>query len=224
MDLISLILSKNASGGSATEKTVIFDGTPTKMDLTSAGLGYAYFCSADDLITAAKGQDIHFSVEFGGAKYSGVLPEVDYDKTLGVPYYWNKLPVQHEDVSYIPFLIYVPTLGGTGFQLQYGGGQDVGEITNLKLWTEYNENKVYYITCYSDGTNTMFFPVDQGKALASAIKMRLLIKYTDAGANTEYRTPTHVLTYSSGFDVALHVHEQDEMKHIAVENGQPRLG
>ena len=208
MDLISLILSKNASGGSATEKTVIYDGTPTKMDLTSAGMGYAYLLSSEDLLSLAYGQNVHFEYKLAdGTIKRGVLYKYNYMNDFSAPIIYGEFT-----------LLYVPLLGGTGISFDYA---DAGEFINLQLWTEYDENKPYYVTGYYDGTKNQFFFVDHKKARVAGEEMRLNVRHVDAGGNMVYLTPTRVLSVLEKIDVKLNNIDSSSLQQVTITDGQP---
>lgn len=204
-----------------TEKTILFDGTPTKLDLSSVGFGYAYLCSQDDLVSLAKGQDVHYEFTADGVTYSGVIDVIGYQSVLATPYLISTEEKAVGANSGYPFLIYAPTLGGTGFQLSMEVGLDVGEVTNIKLWTEYNENKPYFITGYYNGSTDVFLPTDQSKVRKAVISLRLAVKYLDVGGNIRYYTPTDTVMYGFGGENIGVVYDNDT--HISIENGQPTL-
>lgn len=160
------------------EKTMLYDGAPVKMDLSDAGLGYAYLLSNEDLFSRAYGQNVHYEYTLAsGTTAHGVLGRYSYMAELSVPMVYGAFT-----------LLYAPTLGGTGVSFNYS---DVGEITNIKLWTEYSEYKPYYVTGYDNvGTNAQFIPVEFEKAKVAAFAMRLMVRYLDNGGNTNHYIPT----------------------------------
>lgn len=173
------------------EKTMLYDGTPTKMDLSAAGMGYAYLLSGKNLFALARGQNVHFEYTLAnGTKAQGVLDNYDYMKALAVPMVYGAFT-----------LLFSSDLGGTGVSFNYA---DIGEIANLKLWTEYSENKPYYVTGYYNGTVSRvdFIPVELEKAKAAAFAMRLMVRYKDNGGNTVYYIPTEVF-YASNLNITV---------------------
>lgn len=182
------------------EKTMLYDGAPAKMDLSAAGMGYAYLLSSEDLFTRACGQNVHFEYTLAsGATAHGVLNKYGYMAELSTPMVYGAFT-----------LLYAPTLGGTGVSFNYA---DIGEITNLKLWTEYSEGKPYYVTGYYNGTTTVFFPVELEKATVAAFAMHLMVRYLDAGGNLDYYTPTEASEIAG--DLRITVTKGD----LTVQNG-----
>ena len=183
------------------EKTMLYDGAPVKMDLSDAGLGYAYLLSNEDLFSRAYGQNVHYEYTLAsGTKAHGVLSNYDYMDELSMPLVYGAFS-----------LLYAPTLGGTGISFNYA---DIGEISNLKLWTEYSENKPYYVTGYYNvGTNAQFIPVELEKAKVAACAMRLMVRYLDIGGNTIHYIPTK--TFGTSDTLYITVTEGD----LDVQNG-----
>lgn len=208
---------------SSVEKHIFFDGTPTKLDLSSVGLGYAYLCSASDLVSIAKGQNVHYEFTIDDIKYSGIMDNVGYNPDLTAPYLHDTkvMWTGGANIGY-PLLVYESTLGGTGFSLFSGTGRDVGDITNIKLWTEYTENELYFITGYSNGSNVVFFSVDQDKAIRGARNLKLAVKYLDSGDNVVYLIPSSFTCDFNGqsCDVLLHNIESAQVQRIQIKNGQ----
>ena len=189
------------------EKTMLYDGAPVKMDLSDAGLGYAYLLSNEDLFSRAYGQNVHYEYTLAsGTTAHGVLGKYSYMAELSVPMVYGAFT-----------LLYVPTIGGTGVSFNYA---DVGEITNLKLWTEYSEYKPYYVTGYYNGTADMYIHVDQDKAMAAIHATRLVVRCLDAGGNMDYHTPFVVTDCGSSMYVYLYTETDDSRKSIYIEDGK----
>lgn len=172
------------------EKTVLFDGKPTRTDLTSMGMGFAYLLSSEDLFSLAYGQNVHYEYTLAdGTTENGV--ESHY-------YYMSELSVPVLDGAFT--LLFVPALGGTGVSFNYA---DVGEITNLKLWTEYSEDKPYYLRGLALDHNTlMTLPYDMDKAY-SALQNGQLLVYFDSTIPVH---PAHVYQVENGVDTAFTVY------------------
>lgn len=196
------------------KNTVLFDGKPTRTDLTSMDVGFAYLCSAEDLLTLGKGQNIHYEFTAGGVKYFGVMNDLFYESAFNAPVYKGDTVTYGEDTA-TPMLVYVSSLGGTGFLY---GGHDMGEITNLKLWTVYSDNMPYYVTGFNDGAKEVFFPVEQEKVYSAVRDMRLIVRAMDAGQNTLYKIPTALLI--SPNNIYLGDFTGDLFSSITIENGQ----
>ena len=129
----------------APKKTVLYSGTPQKID--SGSMGILYVLSADNLLEVAEGQDIYGELVVGEATYSVVL-----DLYAEMPYF-NFRIVSGKDCAIgevlgTPTVAYIENLGGTGFGFLSGIGFDIGEIS-LTLWTEIGADKPYYITSLS---------------------------------------------------------------------------
>lgn len=134
----------------APKKTVLYSGTPQKID--SGSMGILYVLSADNFLELAEGQNIYGELVVGGDTHSFVL---DY---YGEIAYFNFRIVSGEDFDIgedlgTPTVAYIENLGGTGFGFLSGIGSDIGEIS-LTLWTELGGDKPYYISSLSldDGT------------------------------------------------------------------------
>lgn len=139
-------LPKEAMGG--IEKTVLYDGTPQRLDLTSHGLGILYLVSTENLLPLAEGQDIYYEYTTNGRIVNGVIygaPMVENGIVTTMSNYGSDSGVAVQ---------YNPDLGGFGFGLMLNSaGVDLGEIS-LKLWTEYSPYGNYVVRVVgSDAAN-----------------------------------------------------------------------
>lgn len=53
-------LKKMQDSGGNIVKTMLYEGSPTKIDLTALGMGTAYLLSTDNVISASYAQAIHY--------------------------------------------------------------------------------------------------------------------------------------------------------------------
>lgn len=141
-------------GCTSAKKTVLFSGTPQKIDADS--MGTLYVLTADNLFELTEGQDIYGELVVGENKHSFVLNyygEIAYIKSR----------IAQGDVFILdknygaPTVAYIENLGGTGFGfmgVMESAGLDLGEIS-LTLWTEIGGDKPYYITDLSLADHTI---------------------------------------------------------------------
>ena len=174
------------------ERKVIYDGKPTKLDLTAYGMGFSYQLSAEDMLPLSQGQDVHFAYEVDGVKTNGIL---------GSYWFMNQLnaPVISDDENKTS-LIYVAALGGTGFTVSSGqdaSGLDLGEISNLKLWIELRENVPYYITSYNAPGGDAYVPFSNETAFSYSRKGLLLMRYFNGGG---WGTTKHPLAVEPSYN------------------------
>lgn len=129
----------------APKKTVLYSGTPQKIE--SDTMGTLYVLSAENLLEKAEGQDVYGELVVDMTTYSFTL------KYYGEMPYFNFRLISGDDfdigeVTGDPAVAYIEDLGGTGFGFLSGIGFDIGEIS-LTLWTEIGGDKPYYITSLS---------------------------------------------------------------------------
>ena len=153
--------------GIETETTVLFEGTPMKLDLSSYGVGIVYQLSTEDLVRAAESLDVHFEYEVGGQKHSGVLNILGQNEIGAISYFRAEA-----DVSFA----YVEDLGGSGFIFAAG---DIGDISNMRVWTEYNADKPYYISRSPNikPDPDTWYPFSHEKAVTAAQKGLLILHW-----------------------------------------------
>ena len=139
------------------EQKVLFDGKPTRMDLSNYGLGIVYAMSSEDLIPLAEGQDIHYEYTANGETKSGVLLYYHYQSAIG------GLSVGADDGMGIA---HSSALGMTAFSYSRNlVAIDLGEVTNLKMWIEYRYDRPYILRYYMKGTEAVFLPISHDKAV-----------------------------------------------------------
>lgn len=137
----------------AAKKTVLYSGTPQKMNTDA--MGTLYVLTEDNLLEVAEGQNIYCELIAGGSTYSFVLNHyvempLAHWHMVGGPY-----DLHIGEVSGAPMAGYAKSLGGIGFGLmQSSVGLDIGEIS-LTLWTEIGGDKPYYISDLSLSDHTI---------------------------------------------------------------------
>lgn len=125
-------------GSSSAIRTDLFNGKPTKLDLSSYGVGIVYQCSTEDLLAKSGYITINYEYEVNGMKHSGVMERISRNVMEFVSYF---------DADNTHMLTFSESFGGTGFARIENNGicADVGEIANLKLWCVYDPNEAYFI-------------------------------------------------------------------------------
>lgn len=209
-DPATLAMAKKRCGGS-TETKVLFDGKPTKLDLTSMGMGYAYQLSTEDLVTAAESLDVHYEYEVDGQKHSGVLETVVIS-AIGTAY---------ADGVRVG-VVCSPSLGCTGLTFSEDGmvGDDVGEITHLKLWTAYNSNEPYYLRYALDGgTNEAWMRFSHERAVVAA-KKGLLFVWEQQASRTSILAPVETIHWNINNELYVAVIDANgDAKEHVFDNG-----
>lgn len=133
--LLAMCEKMDGGGSPNIEKTMLYEGTPQKLDLTSYGMGTMYLLSTEDIYTLSYGQDLYYEYTSNGETVKGKL-------------IFNGTTYTGIASVNIPAVQYQPSLGGTGFAVivdtSAAVGKDLGDIS-LKLWTEYNPSGIYKI-------------------------------------------------------------------------------
>lgn len=145
MDILTLSLAKSYTDKqNKCVKTMFYEGTPTKLDLTAYSMGTMYLVSTENILSLAKGQDVYYEYTANGNSVKGVMDSL----TISGGNVVMCTDGQNTAMSY------QAGLGGLGFACVIDGtsvGKDLGDIM-LKLWTEYNPNRNYIVPVGDDGT------------------------------------------------------------------------
>ena len=139
---------KYLPSGGGVEKTMLYDGTPQKLDLSAYGLGTLYFLSTENLLHLAEGQNVYFEYTSNGETVTGCLDLVPNE---GIDENGDITTLCGDTKTTTKIVQYNPSLGGFGFGVEGANGAlDLGEIS-LKLWTEYNPSGVYIVRKLPNG-------------------------------------------------------------------------
>lgn len=201
-------LSVAVAGGGSAKKTVLYSGTPQKIE--TEVMGTLYVLSADNFLEVTEGQDIYGELVVRGVTHSFVLDNYKEMTKLNGHKVDGQDDLDIGEVSGKPTVAYVKEFGGTGFGLISSAGLDIGEIS-LTLWTEIGGDKPYYITSLSPADGTIPY-VNVSNAKEAFLRDALYYR------NGDYQIGKAVgfSRVGDGFLAVCFIHRDDSLEFVQV--------